>query len=127
MSVIVISSIRRLVDNARVVLEQDMAQRSESVNDISLGLGTFHYNSIFNSKVLYVSVFVVNEAPTLHPLEVMVEAWYRTLSDKTTGSSTMCVATVNHELNQLLYSNLGDCGLMVIRHIDSEVAGYMRY
>lgn len=26
-----------------------------------------------------------------------------------------------------MYSNLGDCGLMVLRHIDSETAGYLRY
>lgn len=35
-------------------------------------------------------------------------------------------ATLDKKLNQLSYSNIGDCGLMVIRHIDSETAGYMR-
>jgi protein phosphatase PTC7 len=42
------------------------------------------------------------------------------------GSSTICIATIDYNLNQLLYSNLGDCGLMVLRHIDSETAGYLR-
>ena len=42
------------------------------------------------------------------------------------GSSTLCIVTLDHELNQLSYSNIGDCGLVVIRHIDNDVAGYMR-
>lgn len=42
------------------------------------------------------------------------------------GSSTILVATLDKKLNQLSYSNIGDCGLMVVRHIDSETAGYMR-
>ena len=49
-----------------------------------------------------------------------------TTSDKIVGSSTICLATIDNKLNQLSYSNLGDCGLMVLRHIDSETAGYMR-
>ena len=45
------------------------------------------------------------------------------LGDGVNGSSTMCVATLDKKLNQLSYSNIGDCGLIVIRHIDSETAG----
>ena len=83
----------------------------------------------------------------IHPLDVIVDAWNLTNLDKITGSrlvrrngiaiipyycfsfffvSTMCVATMDHKLNQLMYANIGDCGLIVIRHIDSETAGYMR-
>jgi hypothetical protein len=36
------------------------------------------------------------------------------------------VATLDNKLNQLSYSNLGDGGLVVMRHIDSETVGYMR-
>lgn len=35
-------------------------------------------------------------------------------------------ATLDRKLNQLSYSNVGDGGLVVMRHIDSETAGYMR-
>lgn len=49
-----------------------------------------------------------------------------TASERVYGSSTMCVATLDSSNRQLLYSNLGDCGIMLLRHIDSPVAGYMR-
>jgi protein phosphatase PTC7 len=62
----------------------------------------------------------------IHPLDVILDAWNLTLSEGVQGSSTICVATLDKKLNQLSYSNIGDCGLMVVRHIDSETAGYMR-
>ena len=90
----------------------------------------------------------------IHPLDIITTAWHMTSSAEVTGSSTICVvssclscakyssspihsitcsplcipsqATLDKKLNQLSYSNIGDCGLMVIRHIDSETAGYMR-
>ena len=42
------------------------------------------------------------------------------------GSSTACVAALDYGLEQLTFSNIGDCGVVVLRHIDSDVAGYMR-
>lgn len=36
------------------------------------------------------------------------------------------MATLDKKLNQLSYSNLGDCGLMVVRHIENLTAGSMR-
>lgn len=42
------------------------------------------------------------------------------------GSSTACIATIDHESDQLTFSNIGDNGVVVLRHIDSDVAGYMR-
>eukprot|EP01041_Mallomonas_annulata_P009951 gene9951-20687_t len=67
----------------------------------------------------------------VHPLDAMIEAWHATggregWTGGITGSSTVCIATIDPYTNQLSYSNLGDCGLLVVRHIDSEVAGYMR-
>ncbi len=62
----------------------------------------------------------------LHPLDIIIEAWHANTTQKVKGSSTICVATIDTTHNQLMYSNLGDCGLMILRHIDSEVAGYMR-
>ena len=94
----------RLVENARTVIEAD-AEHRRAVRD-----------------------FVAGDSPEqpIHPLDVVIDAWTQTCNEKITGSSTICVATLDAKLNQLLYTNLGDCGLMVIRHIDSEIAGYMR-
>lgn len=62
----------------------------------------------------------------LHPLDIMIDAWTATVEAKVLGSSTLCIASLDTKANQLEYSNIGDCGLMVVRHIDSERAGYMR-
>lgn len=69
--------------------------------------------------------FQSDEDP-IHPLDIIIDAWNQTCRERVTGSSTICVATLDNKLNQLSYSNLGDCGLVVMRHIDSETVGYMR-
>jgi len=98
-----------LVSNAKRVIESDAVQR-----DV-LGGGAFQEAGL--------GLF---EQEPIHPLDVIMDAWHMTTSDKIVGSSTICLATIDNKLNQLSYSNLGDCGLMVLRHIDSETAGYMR-
>lgn len=65
---------------------------------------------------------LLNHEP-IHPIDVIMDAWYMTTSERVCGSSTVCVATVDYTSNQLSYSNIGDCGLMILRHIDSETAG----
>jgi protein phosphatase PTC7 len=72
------------------------------------------------------SFFSLLELHQIHPLDVILDAWNLTISEGTQGSSTICVATLDKKLNQLSYSNIGDCGLMVLRHIDSEIAGTLR-
>ncbi len=81
---------------------------------------------------------VATVAPVAHPIDIVTEAWERTNnvaplqgpphppSPAVVGSSTLCVATLDLAMNQLYYSNIGDSGLLVLRHIDTEVAGYMR-
>lgn len=59
-------------------------------------------------------------------MDVMLDAWNLTIGERVIGSSTFCVASIDKNTSQLSYANVGDCGLMVIRHIDSETAGYMR-
>jgi protein phosphatase PTC7 len=93
----------RLVDNARKIIESDFAHRA------------LIQHSPFESDL-----------DPIHPLDVIMDAWNLTTSEEVPGSSTICVATLDKKLNQLSYSNIGDCGLIVIRHIDSETAGYMR-
>ena len=95
----------RLVENAKKIIESDAEQRNV-LTQASLG-----------------SDFALFSAEPIHPYDVMADAWALTRAEKITGSSTMCVATLDSKLNQLAYSNLGDCGLLVVRHVDSEVAG----
>lgn len=67
------------------------------------------------------------EAPTPpKPHQVLSAAWEMTVADKVVGSSTACIATLDYELDQLTFSNIGDNGVVILRHIDSDVAGYMR-
>ncbi len=63
----------------------------------------------------------------IHPLDVMMDAWNKTVSvDKVVGSSTFAIAMIDKSTNQLTYSNIGDGGLILLRQIESEKAGYMR-
>eukprot|EP00602_Paraphysomonas_sp_CaronLab_P010957 CAMPEP_0185019004 /NCGR_PEP_ID=MMETSP1103-20130426/1638_1 /TAXON_ID=36769 /ORGANISM="Paraphysomonas bandaiensis, Strain Caron Lab Isolate" /LENGTH=546 /DNA_ID=CAMNT_0027549071 /DNA_START=373 /DNA_END=2013 /DNA_ORIENTATION=- len=97
---------KRLVENAQTVIESESKGRLEATSLFGQDLGI--------------------ESEALHPYDIIMEAWHITSAEKVQGSSTICVATVDYNLSQLLYSNVGDGGLMVLRHIDSETAGYMR-
>ena len=94
-----------LCRNAKTAIELNAEIRADADVGAMLGLGS-------------------NAA--IHPLDVIIEAWNATTYEEVNGSSCICVATLDNELNQLSYSNLGDCGLVVIRHIDSAISGYMR-
>mmetsp|Transcript_9657 Transcript_9657/g.9315 ORF Transcript_9657/g.9315 Transcript_9657/m.9315 type:complete len:622 (-) Transcript_9657:180-2045(-) len=51
----------------------------------------------------------------------------RVKSDNIIGSSTACIALFDGCRHQLHFSNLGDCGIIVLRHIDSSVAGALKH
>jgi len=97
----------KLVAEARRVIESDALQR-KLISEQSDG-----------DMALFVS-------EPIHPLDVIVDAWSATAREEITGSCTICVASMDNVLNQLTVSNLGDCGLMIIRHMDSETIGYLR-
>lgn len=92
----------KLIQNCKDTIESDSLQR-DLIGSFSL---------------------IGNEA--LHPIDIIMDAWHMTTQEKINGSSTICVATLDNKLNQLSYSNLGDGGLLIVRHIDTETAGYMR-
>lgn len=95
----------KLVENARKIIEMDVEHR-KLMQDSPFG-------EYFNGPI--------------HPLDVLVDAWNATSNESDiAGSSTFCIAMLDKTLNQISYSNIGDGGLMVVRHIDSETAGYMR-
>jgi protein phosphatase PTC7 len=60
------------------------------------------------------------------PSEVMAQAYERVKADNIIGSCTACVAFFDGLRHQLHFSNLGDSGLIVLRHIDSDVAGALK-
>lgn len=64
--------------------------------------------------------------PIMTPAELMGKAYGRLKEDNIIGSSTACVALFDGLRHQLHFSNLGDSGIIVLRHIDSNVAGTLK-
>lgn len=62
----------------------------------------------------------------ISPAEIMKQAYERVKVENIVGSSTACIALFDGLRHQLHFSNLGDSGLIVLRHIDSDVAGALR-
>jgi len=62
----------------------------------------------------------------IRPMEILQAGWASTMEKRVPGSATALIATVDTELSQLSFSNVGDAGIVILRHIDSTVAGYMR-
>jgi protein phosphatase PTC7 len=62
----------------------------------------------------------------ISPAEIIAQAYERLKMDNIVGSATACVALFDGVRHQLHFSNLGDSGLIVLRHIDSDVAGALR-
>jgi protein phosphatase PTC7 len=60
------------------------------------------------------------------PAEIMAQAYERVKADNIIGSCTACVALFDNVRHQLHFSNLGDSGIIVLRHIDSDVAGTLK-
>jgi protein phosphatase PTC7 len=62
----------------------------------------------------------------LSPAECMAQAYERVRAANIIGSCTACVALFDSIRHQLHFSNLGDSGIIVLRHIDSDVAGALK-
>jgi protein phosphatase PTC7 len=60
------------------------------------------------------------------PSEILAQAYERVKAENIIGSTTACVAVFDQIRHQLHFSNLGDSGLIVLRHIDSDVAGSLK-
>lgn len=60
------------------------------------------------------------------PSEILAQAYERVKADNVIGSCTACVAMFDNVRHQLHFSNLGDSGIIVLRHIDSAVAGSLK-
>jgi protein phosphatase PTC7 len=62
----------------------------------------------------------------LTPAKIMGRAFDRVKADNIIGSATACIAMFDGITHQLNFSNLGDSGIIVLRHIDSDVAGALK-
>jgi len=60
------------------------------------------------------------------PADILEEAYERVKKDNIIGSCTACVAFFDNTRHQLHFSNLGDSGIIVLRHIDSDIAGSLK-
>lgn len=67
---------------------------------------------------------IFNRAVT--PSEILSQAYERVKAEDVIGSSTACIALFDGVRHQLHFSNLGDSGIIVLRHIDSDVAGALK-
>lgn len=62
----------------------------------------------------------------ISPAQVMGQAYERVKSQNVIGSTTACIGLFDGRRHQFHFSNLGDSGLIVLRHIDSGVAGALK-
>lgn len=62
----------------------------------------------------------------ISPGDILSQAYERVKAENVIGSSTACVALFDCVRHQLHFSNLGDSGIIVLRHIDSDVAGTLK-
>lgn len=62
----------------------------------------------------------------IRPGEVLSQAYDRVKEQNIIGSSTATVALFDNIRHQLHFSNLGDSGIIVLRHIDSDIAGALK-
>jgi protein phosphatase PTC7 len=62
----------------------------------------------------------------ISPAEMLAQAYERVKAENVIGSSTACVGLFDNVRHQLHFSNLGDSGIIVLRHIDSDVAGSLK-
>ena len=67
-----------------------------------------------------------NDCTMISPAELLAQSYERTKEAKIIGSSTACVALFDAVHHQLHFSNIGDSGIIVLRHIDSEVASTLQ-
>lgn len=92
----------KLVENAKNAIE---SESSRLLDDYMLSVGSG----------------LTQSEETIYPLDAIQESWFMTNKDQEIlGSSTICIATIDVTTNQLFYSNIGDGGLMVVRHVPTD-------
>mmetsp|Transcript_40713 Transcript_40713/g.41420 ORF Transcript_40713/g.41420 Transcript_40713/m.41420 type:complete len:289 (-) Transcript_40713:389-1255(-) len=107
-------------------------------DNMTLTLACFHTGLLKNVEIFF-SEFSVSNAAGLKtknseekyqcawsPSELLDEAYTCVKADNVIGSFTACVTFFDSARHQLHFSNLGDSGIIVLRHIDSNIAGSLK-
>jgi len=76
-----------------------------------------------NSKTCENSEDIINKVSSV---DVLDKAYQRVKDSNIVGSSTACIAVFDGKRHQLHFSNVGDSGVIILRHIDSHVAGALK-
>lgn len=120
--------------------EKDKVLREFTYLGVADGVGSWREYGVdpreFAHRLMHECRNVVEEASmqkdgkqfqqVIPPAQLMAQAHERVKADGIIGSSTACVALFDGLRHQLHFSNLGDSGLIVLRHIDSDVAGSLK-
>ncbi|KAL7534188.1 hypothetical protein ACHAXR_005708 [Thalassiosira sp. AJA248-18] len=62
----------------------------------------------------------------ISPAELLAQSYERTKEANVIGSATACVGVFDCVRHQLHFSNIGDSGIIVLRHIDSDAASALQ-
>jgi len=122
--------------------EKDKGVREFTYLGVADGVGSWREYGVdprdFSRRLMEECDNVLNEASrdgvvdgqqfrqVVAPAALMAHAYERVKAENVIGSSTACVALFDGIRHQLHFSNLGDSGLIVLRHIDSDVAGSLK-
>ena len=137
-----------LSEDAHFVSEVELIGESDSMQKllymgIADGVGSWREYNVdpreFSHKFMSECENVLSEASAqcskvggekscsmISPAELMAQAYNRTKESNIIGSSTVCVALFDNIHHQLHFSNIGDSGIVVLRHIDSDVASTLQ-
>jgi len=77
-------------------------------------------------KLLHEKTSLHSSNQIMAPVELLDQAYKTVVQENVVGSCTACVAVFDTIRHQLHFSNLGDSGIIVLRHIDSDVAGALK-
>lgn len=69
---------------------------------------------------------LLQQMQVIPPALLMAQAYDRVKARNIIGSCTACIALFDSVRHQFHFSNLGDSGLILLRHIDSDVAGSLK-
>jgi protein phosphatase PTC7 len=85
---------------------------------------------LFSHKLMSECETILREVSNSHtiisPAELLAQSYKRTKEANVIGSCTACVALFDSHHHQLHFSNIGDSGIIVLRHIDSDVASTLQ-
>ena len=124
-----------------VLLPDDKETREFTYVGVADGVGSWREYGVdprlFSRRLMEEASNLLHEAASgradghkyrqvISPAQVMAQAYERVKAENVIGSCTACIGLFDSIRHQLHFSNLGDSGIIVLRHIDSNVAGSLK-